>query len=411
MVDLLLKWRPALAGQVDSSGSSPLHFASSDGRRTVVSAILGGAPPRTVYMKDSFGLSALHVAARMGHAGVVADMVEMFPDAAELLDAGGGTFVHAAAKAKRSSVVSVAIRNPSLRGLLDAQDRDGNTPLHLAVAAGARGVVEALLRKGRARAHVLNNDGHTAFDLAAGSAGFFTTVSLVVTLVAYGARLRPRRQDRLKQWSGGGGVARGIEKASDSLAVVAVLIATAAFAAGFNVPGGYDGNGEANLAGKFAFKRFLLLDSLAVVTSVVTVLLLVYGKASRSAVGSWMSFAWALQCMWVSLVCLMAAFYAALVAAAAKGALSRCVLIVMYPLIYGLQIVVALWMGPKTTYVTIWRFLQRQRDCVAVRRQYPLTGPSVLHFCLFTVVSTLVYLAFQTGFYVYGRIHDGTSPL
>ena len=95
------------------------------------------------------------------------------------------------------------------RGLLDAQDRDGNTPLHLAMAAGSTGVVEALLRKGKVRADVLNNDGHTAFDLAAGSAaGFFATISLVVALVAYGARLRPQSQDQLEQpaatWCGRG---------------------------------------------------------------------------------------------------------------------------------------------------------------------------------------------------------------
>ncbi|KAJ1274828.1 hypothetical protein BS78_05G090400 [Paspalum vaginatum] len=412
MVNLLLEWRPTLADQVDSSGSSPLHFASSYGGLTIVSAILGAAPRGTVYMKDSGGLSALHVAARMGHARVVEDMVKMFPDAAEILDGGGGTFLHAAAKEKRSSVVWVAIKNPWLRGLLDAQDRDGNTPLHLAVAAGAHGVVEALLRKGKVRTHVLNNGGHTAFDLVARSTSFVTMVRLVVTLVAYGARLRPQRQDQLKQWEGSS-IAQGIEKTSDSLAVVAVLIATAAFTAGFNMPGGYNNDGEANLADKLAFKRFIVLDALAVVMSVVTVLLLVYGKlkASRSAIGSWMSFAWALQCMWVSLVCLMAAFYAALVATTTTRALKILVLVIMYPLIYGLQVVIALWMGPKTMSITIWRFLLRQRDYrkgkhVGIQRQYPLTGPSVLHFCLFTVVSSLVYLAFQVFFTILRRRLD-----
>jgi len=68
-----------------------------------------------------------------------------------------------------------------------------------------------------------------------------------VTLVAYGARLRPQRQDQLTPWSGHE-VVQGIQRTSDSLAVVAVLIATSAFAAGFNVPGGYsDATGQAHL--------------------------------------------------------------------------------------------------------------------------------------------------------------------
>jgi len=237
MVDLLLEWRPSLAGEVDSDGGTPLHFASSDGDRAVVRTILRTGPPGTVYKKDNLGgLSALHVTARMGHHHVVKDMLEAYPDAAELRGGDGGTFVHAAVREKRSKVVSLAIGKPMLRGLLDAQDRDGNAPLHLAVAAGAPTVVEALLRKGKVRADVLNNDGLTPFDLAARSTSFLTMVSLVMTLAAFRAKLRPQRQDHAKPWSGRD-VGRWIEKMSEPLTVVPVLIATSAFAAGFNLRG------------------------------------------------------------------------------------------------------------------------------------------------------------------------------
>nr|CAB3491127.1 unnamed protein product [Digitaria exilis] len=290
-----------LRSSVDCNGSSPLHFASSNGDHTIVQAILRAAPPLTVYRKDSDGLSALHVAAQMDHHYVVEDMLDIYPDAAELRDDHGGTFVHAAARVQASDVVCLAIRSPMLwAGFLDEQDRDGNTPLHLAVAAGAPGVVEALIRKG-------------------------------------------------KPWSDLSTVEK-IGKTSDSLAVVAVLVATAAFTAGFNMPGGYGDTGVASLAGKITFKFFLFLDTVAVATSVAAAILFVYGKASRSGGGSWKTFAWALQCMWVSLVSLLLAFYAALVSVVTSKAV-RYGFVVVYACMFLLQFSISTWIGNAPKFV------------------------------------------------------------
>ncbi|XP_022684672.1 protein ACCELERATED CELL DEATH 6 isoform X2 [Setaria italica] len=381
MVEMLLEWRPALADEVDSGGSSPLHFAASDGDRKIVEAILRAGPPGTVYRKDSGGLSALHVAARMGHDSVVKAVLRSCPDAAELRGGDGGTFVHAAARAKRSKVVSLAVKNPVLHGLLDAQDRDGNTPLHLAVGAGAPGVVETLLWVGKVRTDVLNNLGRTAFDLVVGSTSFFTMVKLVVTLVAFKAQLRPQRHDRLTPWSDHY-ILEKMGKTSDSLAVVAVLIATAAFTAGFNVPGGYGDTGEANLAKKPAFKAFVFL--------------LVYGKVSRSA-SSWKSFALALQLMWVSLVTLFLAFYAALVAVVTTRAV-RYGFVVVLACMFVLQLRIGAWIGTDwPTICTIWRFIWQRchsKGRHGIKRLYPLVCASVVHHFLFAAISFISFFCF-----------------
>ena len=177
-VGLLLDWKPSLASEPDGTGSTPLHFASSDGDHSVVGAILRAAP-YTVRMRDSGGLSALHIAAGMGHARVAKALLEACPDAAELRDDRGGTFLHAAARGGHSKVVSLAIatKKPTLRRLLNAQDGDGNTPLHLVVAAGAPDVAEALMSEG-VQADVMNNEGQTPLDLAARSTSFFSMVSI-----------------------------------------------------------------------------------------------------------------------------------------------------------------------------------------------------------------------------------------
>ncbi len=178
MVHLLLQWKPELASQVDCNGSTPLHFAASDGNSKIIRAIMATAPPGTVYMKDSDGLSALHVAAKLGHADVVKQLIGIRPDAVELRDSHGETFVHSAVREKRSSIVSLAIKkHKQVGGLLDAQDGDGNTPLHIAVVAGAPGIVNALLQKGKVQTDVLNDDGHTPLDLASTSPSLFNMVS------------------------------------------------------------------------------------------------------------------------------------------------------------------------------------------------------------------------------------------
>uniref|UniRef100_A0A0E0MD68 PGG domain-containing protein n=1 Tax=Oryza punctata TaxID=4537 RepID=A0A0E0MD68_ORYPU len=396
MVHLLLQWKPELASQVDCNGSTPLHFAASNGNHRIVRAILATAPPDTVYMKDLDGISALHVAARLGHVDIVKQLFGICPDAVELRDGHGETFLHTAVREKRSSIVSLAIKkHKQVGGLLDAQDGDGNTPLHIAVVAGSPGIVHTLLHKGKVQSDVLNNDGHTPLDLASTSTSLFNMVKFVVALVAFGAQGRPQRNDHLKPWSGRD-IGKGIERTSDSFAVVAGLITTAAFAAGFNMPGGYGDDGTASLKGRLSFKWFIFLDAIGVAASVVAVILLVYGKASRSA-GSWKSFVAALHCMWVSLVSLILAFFAA--SRAVMGTLSvvSIVFMVIYVLIIVLATLVARWVEPVTTTRTLWRFVWLNHRAHAVRRQYPFAVASVYNCLFFSVINFIIFVGLGGG--------------
>ncbi|EAZ17666.1 hypothetical protein OsJ_33207 [Oryza sativa Japonica Group] len=380
MVHLLLQWKPELAVQVDCNGSTPLHFTVSDGNRKIVRAILATAPPGTAYMKDSDGLSALHVAARLGHGGIVEELTGFYPDTAELRDGRCETFLHAAARERRSSVVSLDIKNPIMMGgLVNAQDAGGNTPLHLAVVAGAPDIVEALLREGNVQTDVLNDDGHTPLDLASESNSLFNMA-------------QPQRNDHLKP-SSGHDMASGIEKTSDSLALVAVLIAAAVFAVGFNMPGGYGDDGTANLRDNISFKYFMVLDTFAITTSVVAVILLVYGKTAAAAhlAVSWKSFVVTLQCIWVSLVSLILAFFSAIHAVVIATSSSRTVLITMFLVIYvcfnALILWIEKWIDPAaTTYRAVWRFVWRGRHAHAIKRRYPFLGDSLYSLLIFSVI-------------------------
>uniref|UniRef100_A0A0D9XPR1 PGG domain-containing protein n=1 Tax=Leersia perrieri TaxID=77586 RepID=A0A0D9XPR1_9ORYZ len=237
----------------------------------------------------------------MGHDNVVQKIIKEFPDAEELRDSHGETFLHAAAREKHSPVVSLAIKNSKQSDLLNTQDEHGNTPLHLAVVAGAPSIVDALVQT-----NVLNDDGHTPLDLASTSTNLFNM-----------------------PWRGID-IAKRIEKMSDGLAVVATLVASVAFTAGFNMPGSYGDDGTANLKSNLTFKTFMVLDTLAIATSViaVTVILLVYGKVSRF--DSWKSFTIALNFTWVSLVSLVVTFYTAVRAVITTSKAGSIVFVLIY---------------------------------------------------------------------------------
>lgn len=411
MVDLLLQWKPALAGEVDDGWSSPLHFASSDGDCPIVRAILHApapAPPSTAYLQDSEGLSALHVAAIMGHTGVVDELLTACPDAAELRDGRGGTFLHGAAQEGHSSVVSRALKKDRvvLDSVLNAQDKDGNTPLHLAVAGGNSGIVHRLVSSGRVRASVMNNDGYTPFDLAEQSTSFFSMVSLVVVLSVSGAQFRPRRQDHIKKWSRRD-VTPWSETTSDSLTVVAVLIATVAFSAAFNVPGSYSADGTANLRGKNIYRAFLVLDTIAMVSSVIAVILLVHGKASRST-GSWKALVFSLHCIWVSLISMVLAFYAAVVAVTGGGVVLK--MVVYLVIYYGIYVLVVKMMsldkaapwsvGLRFLWRGFWAGRRRRHVMRRIGRQYPLAGYYVRNLYIFMAVNVLAIGAVQVIYYL-----------
>ncbi|EAZ17663.1 hypothetical protein OsJ_33206 [Oryza sativa Japonica Group] len=405
MVDLVLKWKPALSGQCDVKGSSPLHLASSDGDRSIVSAIVRAAPPSTAFLKDSDGLSAIHVAARMGHHHVVEELISAWPDAAELRDGRGRTFLHAAAEKGHAPVISLAVKNPMLCGIVNAQDKDGNTALNLAVAAAAsKGLCRTTFRRRqRTSQHheqrwssdlLLETESgkkeRKKRDMRTSREDTWSKISLVVTLSAYGAQSCPQRQDHLNQWRGND-TTDWIRKTSNSLAVVAVLVATVAFSATFNVPGGYGDDGKAVLQAKTAYKFFIVFDSVAMTTSVVAVILIVYGKAS----GSWKSFILALHFMWVSMIGMIVAFWAALVAVMRRRTINIVIYEVIINGIYVLVLSIMILTKPAS-WISFVKFmfssLLPERHHRRVARQYPFAGTYSRNYSVFVVTNILAYV-------------------
>ncbi|KAF2910693.1 ankyrin repeat-containing protein NPR4-like [Oryza sativa Japonica Group] len=391
MVSLLLNWKPGLVIDLDSNRSSPLHFASSDGDCSIIKAILAHAPPGAAHMQDNQGLSPLHAAALMGHAAAVRLLMQFSPASADVRDKHGMSFLHVAAMKGHASIISHAAKNRMLEHHLNAQDRDGNTPLHLAVAAGEYNVVSKLLSSGKVQTHIMNNAGCTPSDLVKDCKGFYSMVRLVVKMYVSGVQFQPQRQDQIEKWNGQD-IMKWRETTSKNLAVVSTLVATVAFSAAFNVPGSYGDDGKAILTGDRMYDAFLVLDTFAVVSSVTATILLVYGRASQSN-RSWVGFMISMHFLWMSLNSMVLGFFTAMAAVTnkkvgTKTAMSQMIYFGMYFLVMLLISLVTPGSLIGTLKFLIGGCMERQRRVKRrICRQYPFTISYVFNVVMFIVLS------------------------
>ncbi|WOL19337.1 ankyrin repeat-containing protein [Canna indica] len=310
---MLLEWKPNIAEEVDASQSTPLHFAAS-GDDTEILQMLLNASTSEVYSKDSEGFSPIHVAARVGNIETIKLLLRTCPDSAELLDNRGRNFVHVAAEKKKASVVKYVLKQKELfQELINQQDFEGNTPLHLAVASANSMIVLVLSKDKRIQTNIMNKEGKTPLELANGITRFLPLASIVLGLTYSGAPFSVQRQDQVEtdnrvseKW---------YDNVSKNLAIVSVLIATVAFSATFNVPGGYDSSsGKAIIHGKAKFKIFMAFDLLAMAFSLVSTILLILVRAV-DAQDRRRIFITAISTLWLSIFCMSMAFTVAAICA------------------------------------------------------------------------------------------------
>ncbi|KAM0893249.1 hypothetical protein ACQ4PT_025233 [Festuca glaucescens] len=306
----VLEWNNSLTTQRDSDGSTPLHFASSPYFKLGMSLRLHPlrrppwfgflrhprtctltlmevfkANPAAMYQADNNGFFPIHVAASVGATNTIQFFLARRPNNAGLCDAKGRTFLHVAVEKRSFSIVYFVCRTPSLAWILNMQDNDGNTALHLAVLDGNLRIFCALLRNRAVHLYLTNNHGETPYALSRsklprgmgsilksetlingtlGSLGFyFSELRWDKTVEKYSTRLKPEEEDRESE---------KIKDATQIYTVGSVLIATVTFGATFAIPGGYRADDHTNggtptLAGRYSFDAFMMANTLAFICS------------------------------------------------------------------------------------------------------------------------------------------------
>ncbi|KAJ0978449.1 hypothetical protein J5N97_013923 [Dioscorea zingiberensis] len=336
IVQVLLDHDPTLSKTFGPSNTTPLISAATRGHTEVVNLLLD-QDSSMIELSKANGKNALHFAARQGHVDIVKALLDKDPQVARRTDKKGQTALHMAVKGTNSDVVkSLVEADPAIVML---PDKFGNTALHVATRKKRAEIVSVLLLLPDTHVNALTRDHKTAYDIAEGLPLSEESADIKECLARYGAvRANDLNQPRdelrktvteikkdvhtqleqtRKTNKNVHGIAKelrklhreGINNATNSVTVVAVLFATVAFAAIFTVPGGNTNTGVAVAIDALSFKIFFIFNAVALFTSLAVVVVqitLVRGetKSERRVVGV------INKLMWLASVCTTVAFIA-----------------------------------------------------------------------------------------------------
>lgn len=349
VVKVLMEAHPELTMTVDASNTTALHTAATQGHIEVVNYLLEAESSLATIAKSN-GKTALHSAARNGHLKVVKALLNNEPQIVFRTDQKGQTALHMAVKGQNLEVVEELIRVDPLT--INMVDTKGNTVLHIATRKGRSQIVKMLLSQNVLDTTVVNRSNETAFDTAEKMAHSDITAILQERGVPSVRDIKPHLSNparELKQTVSDiknevhnqlehtrqtrervQGIAKrlnkmhaeGLNNAINSSTVVAVLIATVAFAAIFTVPGQYVDDpqnippgmslGEARIAPKIPFLIFFVFDSIALFISLAVVVVqtsvvVIERKAKKQLMAIINKLMW-LACVLISVAYLALAF-------------------------------------------------------------------------------------------------------
>ncbi|XP_059663150.1 protein ACCELERATED CELL DEATH 6-like isoform X2 [Cornus florida] len=279
---------------LDEELRTPLSFASSIGYLEGVCYFLHKTSDAS-YTTDMDGSYPIHRASMGGYVKIIEEFIRRCPDSRELLDRKGKNILHVAAESGKSNVVRYILETSELTMLINERDKNGDTPLHLATRNGHARVVSIMTWDKRVNLELVNAQGLTALDVAENHPETTPSYQKRLTWLA----LRYAGAPRAKQHGSTVTIRQrhappNMESYKDrvnTLLLVATLVVTVTFAAGFTMPGGYNSSdqdsrqGMAILVKKPMFHVFLISNTIAMYSSIIVAILLLWAMLNDIRLG------------------------------------------------------------------------------------------------------------------------------
>ncbi|XP_057489491.1 protein ACCELERATED CELL DEATH 6-like [Actinidia eriantha] len=242
--------------------------------------------------KEDGEKTALHLAAFGGSVEAIEELLSHCPDCWEMVNDRGQNILHIAIENEKVSAVKCILKRPWFGNLLNQKDNDGNTPLHM-LAVSDRYIPDLILHP-LADTGAFNKENLTPRDKAVSVDRYRIKERFIISELKKVKAPRGWRniahdddekitKQRERRAENKNKIPPTMVKLGDDNMLVAALIATVSFAAGFTLPGGYDGNagpnqGMAVLVRKAAFKAFVITNAMAVMCSTTSLLLFLIGS-------------------------------------------------------------------------------------------------------------------------------------
>ncbi|KAF3434098.1 hypothetical protein FNV43_RR25201 [Rhamnella rubrinervis] len=328
---------PKLAMELDRLKRSPLHLASAEGHTGIVQALIQ-VNDSMCLATDQDGKTPLHYAAMRGRVEVIKLLIGSQRESIwKNLNEGGETVLHLCVQYNQLGALRVLVESVGYENneFLNSKDQHGNTILHLAVMLKQIETIKYLLslsgvKKGAKT--TLNQSGFTAFDTLEHIPKDFKSLQIQNAFQDVGLQrgtqqcnhhqlqqVQPSSSsssikaktscwgkcNRLMRYKGD-----WIKDKTGALLIVATLIATLSYQTAVNPPGGVwqesrnntvDCNFENNctagtsvLAHHFNMKHqseylwFLICNSMAFISSLIIILLLLSGFPVRYRPCMWL---------------------------------------------------------------------------------------------------------------------------